>query len=205
MSAFAWSEVVQGLFPYEQGRAMTLVMRFIIRRMRIDVDYRSLVKWLVEQQPVLATRTFLDELSGSGPVLAFLGDYKSLVGVLPLEGLCQEVLARGVATARSLARHLPAPTVQAGQPSLPPITEFVLKTFGDDERVFKEFAVGVHGHEMTWGSLVDNARAKVKVADLFLDHRLPVVRKWALREKQVALAEAEHWMEREEREQFEAG
>jgi hypothetical protein len=81
---------------------------------------------------------------------------------------------------------------------VPDLTERVLVAYGDDEEVFRQFAIGRHDLEASWGPISSHHEGHARLAQAFLNHALPVIRKWAEHE----LAAAEHfggiWRRREE-------
>jgi len=109
----------------------------------------------------------------------------------------------GTVGARRIARHLPSPVVLDRKATVPELTELVLRDYGGDERVFEEFSAGRHDLETSWGPVSSHYEGHAKVARAFLNHRLPVIRKWA--ELEIASAEhsADFWRRHEEDEGFE--
>jgi len=129
----------------------------------------------------------------------YVGTYRSLIQSLPAEIVIKWIKEHGVEAARRLARHLPTPYVDwSGNPAVPPLTEFVLKTFEDDDRTFSEFCVGVHGFQFYSGDIAAQHEKEAETARRFLDHRLRRVREWANLELESSLHLAERWRQTEE-------
>jgi len=105
----------------------------------------------------------------------------------------------GIDGARQLARHLPAPAIaEGGTPVVPELTECVLVAYGNDDQVFREFLAGRDDIEAKWGPVSAHEEKHAHVARSFLNHHLPVIRRWA--EQALARAEesAKFWSNIEE-------
>lgn len=110
----------------------------------------------------------------------YIGRYDRVLATLPEEVVLGWLEQHGLEGARPLARHLPAPGLDAaGEPAVPSLTRKVLERFGHDERVFQEFYAGTATLEGGWGSLAVRAEARARLADRFLGDPLPVIRRWA--------------------------
>ncbi len=107
------------------------------------------------------------------------------------EGILKEWLQEhGVEAARALARHLQPPALDSnGEPLIPPLTEFVLSKFEEDDGVAAAFSAGVHGMEVGVGDLSGRFRELAEFARKFLGHPLRRVHEWA--EGEVASCEAD--------------
>src|SRR5438445_692062 len=130
----------------------------------------------------------------------YVHSFKALVGSLPTEVVKSWIASAGLEGARRLARHLPAPYLKAGEtPIVPDLTAWVLTEFEEDDRVFKEFAAGVHSFKLYAGDIAAPHEAEATVARAFLDHPIRRVREWAEREERWAMDAARQ--EREEAEE----
>jgi hypothetical protein len=133
-------------------------------------------------------RAMLDEKTGWR---FFVGEHRVLVAALPAEVVRDWIEQAGVEGARRVARHLPQPCIGSdGSPVVPPLTYWVLETFEDDARTFREFCAGVHSFKMYSGDIANEHEAEAALARRFLDHPLRRIREWAVLEEQSALAEA---------------
>jgi hypothetical protein len=133
-----------------------------------------------------------------------IGSKREIITALPIEVVMRWLSRVGATGARTIARHLPYPSIaQGGAASVPELTERVLREYGDDQAVFDEFAVGRHNLEVMQGPLSSHYERDAQIARAFLNHPLPVIRRWAQQE----IASAEHsanvWRRREEDEDFE--
>ncbi len=125
-----------------------------------------------------------------------------LVAVLNPADVGEWLDSAGLAGARVLARHLPAPHLdEAGSPVVPAVLELVLSRFEDDDETFRAFVGEVHAHEGWTGNGAARFRAQADVARQFLGHPIRRVREWA----QIEIRDREWWAEREAREHAEWG
>ncbi len=88
----------------------------------------------------------------------------------------------GAEPVRYIARHLDSPCIQDGTPFIPPVTNWVLTQFGEDERVFGEFCMGRHAFEVRVGHTRDHRAEIEQDLEPFRNHTLRWVRRWVERE-----------------------
>lgn len=74
----------------------------------------------------------------------------------------------------------------------------VLRRFGDNDRVFREFCFGAHSFQTYWGDIADEHEREASVAERFLDRESPVIRRWAKQETETARREAQQARQEEE-------
>lgn len=99
---------------------------------------------------------------------------------IPPEVVIGWLESAGVAGARKIARHLPAPYVDtSGAEVIPKLTEFVLSRFEDDDRTFREFCAGTHSFQLYSGDIAAQKEAEAASARPFFNHRLRRIREWA--------------------------
>jgi len=105
----------------------------------------------------------------------------------------------GLEAARRIARHLPLPHLDSeGRPVVPPLTEFVLTEFEDDDWVFHEFCAGVHSFQMYSGDIAAQHEAEAAMAESFLNHPARRIREWAqaeVRHSRWEAQQARQWQE----------
>jgi hypothetical protein len=115
-------------------------------------------------------------------------DRRPFFGLLCFHGLFEAiglpevqrwVTEHGAEVVRYIARHLDSPRLQSGAPFIPPVTEWVLSQFADDDRVFEEFCMGRHAFEVRVGPARDRRTELERAVGPFLRHTLPWVRRWA--------------------------
>ena len=91
----------------------------------------------------------------------------------------------------------------SGQPWIPPLTEFVLTRFEDDDRTFSEFVAGVHSFQLYRGSYSSARDQERLVAKAFMNSPIRRVREWA--QSEMAQAEADAKVHRIREEEFGMG
>jgi hypothetical protein len=109
---------------------------------------------------------------------------------LPHDVIIRWLDEKGSEGALRLARHVPAPFLIEGKPSLHPLTEYLLDKFESDDHVFREFAAGVHSLQGYFGDIAAQKEGEAEVARKFLSHRLRRVRQWAEFEIESAMQNA---------------
>ena len=129
----------------------------------------------------------------------YVDKYTFLIQALPDNVVRDWIASNGVEAARLLARHLPGPHLNSeGEPCVPPITEYVLERFEEDDRVFEEFVAGTHAFQTYWGDFGAQHEQEAELARRFLSHPLKRVREWAAIEVESALQSAERSRQRQE-------
>ncbi|MBI2840300.1 MAG: hypothetical protein HYX75_18440 [Acidobacteria bacterium] len=119
---------------------------------------------------------------------------RSLFSAIPHENTMNWLRSNGRRGAQKIARFLPAPrSTPDGQMFVPPLTEFVLTEFEDDESVFDEFCAGSWYVGGLAGDIAGRYREAEESAKRFLSHPLRRVREWALRATHDARESAERW------------
>ncbi|MGD1212150.1 MAG: hypothetical protein ABR973_12425 [Candidatus Acidiferrales bacterium] len=99
---------------------------------------------------------------------------------IPPEVVIHWLESAGVPGARKIARHLPAPHVDAsGAEVIPKVTEFVLSRFEDDDVTFREFCAGTHSFQIYMGDVAAQKEAEAASVRPFFNHRLRRIREWA--------------------------
>jgi hypothetical protein len=120
---------------------------------------------------------------------------------LPYETVTSWLKQAGVDGARAIARHLQPPYLdENNRPLVPPLTEFVLTTFGDDDRTFREFVAGVHSLQGFVGNVSAVYERQSVVARAFIANPTRRVREWA--QIELRFAEANAKQERIEEEEL---
>jgi hypothetical protein len=130
------------------------------------------------------------------------GPRSGLFQTLPFDSVQRWLERTGKEGARVIANHLKPPHVDdSGDLQIHPLTEYVLRTWGEDEMIFARFAASTHHLQMYTGDIASIHKKEAERARRFLSHPIPAVRRWA--EYEVALGEqqAREWKIREE-EQF---
>jgi hypothetical protein len=108
--------------------------------------------------------------------------YRFLIQNLPLEAIKNWLNSVGVAGARRIAKQLALPYLDwdnDGKTVVPPLTEFVLSKFEDDEETFRKFCVGSHNLQVYIGDMATHKNKEVEIARSFLNHPLRRIGEWA--------------------------
>lgn len=199
--SYAWIKIIEQLIHYNALRAIRITAFGLVGD---DLNHRKaceklLIKFGKARPEIVMNslgRVMLDDRQGWK---LYIDVYRSLVQSLSLEAVVAWLNEQGVKGARVLARHLPIPFVDTeGKPVVPPLTEFVLKTFEDDERVFREFVAGSGTFRMYSGDIAAQHEKEAETAREFLNHPLKRIRQWAEAEMKEARWEAERWRQMDE-------
>lgn len=127
-----------------------------------------------------------------------LGDVSALLQAIP-DGVVREWVDRnGLPAARAIARHLIPPHLHEGEPVVPPLTAYVLGTFEEDERVFREFVAGAHSWQVYADDISAQYLEEAQTAQRFTGHPLRRIREWAMAETEAARRHADYWRQRAE-------
>jgi hypothetical protein len=113
------------------------------------------------------------------------------------------VTRHGDEVVKDIARHLDSPRLQDRQPVVPPVTEWVLSAYENEDSVFREFCLGRHNGEIRVGPARDRRPELEKSLQPFQTHPLRRVREWAqyeLKENERDIALDDYLDDRQERE-----
>ncbi len=128
-----------------------------------------------------------------------MGKYTGLFQILPLEAVKQWLTDTGIEGARAVATFLLSPSVNASQePTVHPLTEYVLTNWGDDESVFERFVVATHRFQMYSGDIAETHQTEADRARVFQTHSLSAIRRWADHEVVRGETQARLWRIRNE-------
>jgi hypothetical protein len=191
-----WVRAVETFAPKDTERACKVA---ILALTGDDYEKRnrawSILSSLAKTQPDLVMESvgkiLLDEEHGWR---LRIGTRSGLFQALPLESVQRWLVETGIEGARMIANHLEPPSVDGnGKPKIHPLTEYVLKKWGDDEAVFGRFAASTHHLQMYTGDIASTYRKEADSARPLLSHPISAIRKWA--EHEVALGEdqARQW------------
>ncbi len=195
-----WSSVLESLSHAEPARAariasFALAQNFVLSQAAEDVLAKIAQ---ANAQTVMNElgQVMLDPKLG---VYFFVGSHRGIINALPVEVVKNWLGSAGVEAARRLARHLPVPFVDPkGRAIVPPLTEFVLAHFEDDDRTFQEFCAGVGSFRSYAGPMAPEKEGEAEVARKFLSHPLRRIREWARGEIDAAMQQAKWWRQFDE-------
>ncbi|GAB1540622.1 hypothetical protein NUACC21_32910 [Scytonema sp. NUACC21] len=125
--------------------------------------------------------------------------YRFLIQNLPLDAMKKWLCSVGTLGAQVIARNLPIPYLDdSGNPVVPPLTEFVLSEFEEDDTIFQQFCSGSHSLQVYMGDIASQKRKEAEIAIKFLHHPLRRVREWAEYEISNCEQDAEMWRQIDE-------
>jgi len=192
-----WAKIVESLAQYDVRRAANVAAQGMIGKgLNQEDDARKLLIAIAGGDSEVAMealgKAIMDESRGWR---FFVGRY-DVIKELPPQTVIAWVKAYGVEAARRIARQLPSPYIsEDGTPVVPPLTLYVLSTFGDDKRVFGEFAAGVHSFQSYMGDIAGQHQKEADIARKFLTYPLPKIQEWAQLEIMDAESQANYWRE----------
>ncbi|MCI0489513.1 MAG: hypothetical protein L0229_23230 [Blastocatellia bacterium] len=198
-----WSAILIALADYDPNRATKIAASGLAmldsRNFSHEDNCKKVIGRLAAKYPYEVMQhvgeVILDDQRGR---FFYFRNYRDLIAALPDQVVIDWLENHGVEAARRLARHLPIPQLKANGATVPPLTEYVLRTFEDDEIVFDAFRDGVHDLQAYWGDIAAQHEMEAQTAEKFLNHPLKRIREWAQYEIQSAKQIAEMWRQHEE-------
>jgi len=199
---YPWSEVLQRLSREEPARAARMAALALASHELYHKDYveKLLIELARDHPDIVMEQLGVVMLEDSERGMYFhIEVHRSLIEALPAEIVMDWLREHGLEAARRIARHLPLPHLDSeGRPVVPPLTEFVLTEFEDDDRVFHEFCAGVHSFQTYWGDIAAQHEAEAAMAECFLNHPARRIREWAqaeVRHSRWEAQQARQWQE----------
>jgi hypothetical protein len=195
-NVYIWRRILDALAHFDFPRAVKIASAHLVSQSGISVR-DQIVKLLID----LAQRDSTAVMTGVGEVMVdsergkrfYVEEYRQLFAKLPTATVQKWIELTGVEGARKVARHLQLPTLDANkQPIIPPLTEFVLRQFENDDRTFQEFCTGAHAGQWYNGDIAGKHETEARKAEQFLNHPMRRVREWAEIERKTALDWAEY-------------
>jgi hypothetical protein len=138
-------------------------------------------------------------LLNPGKTYLVVEKYRFLIRSMPIELMKSWLQSVGVEGAQKIARSLPIPYLSdSGKPVVPPLTEFVLTEFEEDERTFRNFCMGSHSLQLYSGDIPTIHEKEGDVAKHFLTHSIRRIREWANYEITSSRQSAQYWRQLDE-------
>lgn len=196
-----WGKIMVQLASHDPDRAIRIVANGLLSE---DIGLaRETENLLVELGKVYPAPTMKyigetmdDEKRGW---VFFIYNLKHVIAALPPDIVIEWSKNVDIKKVQKLARHLPTPYIdETGTPIVPVLTEYVLRTYEQDERTFNEFGAGIHSSQIYWGDIAAQHEKEAENARKFLDHPLRRIRQWAELEIKSAKREAEWSRQRDE-------
>lgn len=199
--AWGWSQLARDLVELDPIRGITLVVEALAGRTSFSLtqDAGKILIALGADFPTEIMKVLGSALTDGQHRTLFLSEEMTeIFRVLDLETITSWLDSAGREGLLQVARHLPGPTAgDDGSVTLPPITEYVLDRYGDDEDVLSEFNAGQHSGSW-WGDLSEVFAARADAVAKLQHHRSPRVRRWAVQEEANVRAQADRWKRRDE-------
>lgn len=197
-----WGEIIQSLIKDDPSRAAKICTAGLVSDDfgQAEICEKTLVD-VAQLSPPSVMQQLDEVLFGEKGWRFKVGMHRGLFGSLPADTVKDWLHKRGVSAARHLARHLGTPGLDGqGNPVVPEMAEYVLKTFEDDEETFQAFCAGTHSFQLYSGDIAVQHEKEGEVARRFLNHPLRRIREWAELELKSATQAAAMWrQEKEER------
>jgi hypothetical protein len=192
--SYWWARIAERLsIGIEATRVAKLLVEVMLgNNYSLRDDAEGILSSLATKQPS-AVMEFLGEamLDDDRNWMFNAGRFRVFTSV-PQDTLTRWLDVKGVKGALRLARHVPAPFLDdKNQPRLHPLTEYLLTAFENEDRVFREFAAGVHSSQSYMGDMSEHKEKEAELARKFRDHPIRRVREWAELEIASASREAE--------------
>ena len=203
VEAYWWREILEEMLEIDTERTIALACRALFgQHYAFKEEAEKLLSRIAPEysQQIMNQLGYLLMDKESARRL-FITRLVSIFQKLQPEVVIKWLDETGVEGARSIARHLPAPYINENdEPTLHPLTKFVIEKFGGDERVFSEFCAGIHSFRTYVGDISEIREKDAQLAKRFLNYPLPKIREWARREEHWAEEDAKRW--REENEEY---
>ncbi len=101
-----------------------------------------------------------------------------LFEAIGVETIREWIQTNGREHVKEIAQHLDSPSVQNGQPWVPPVTHWLFTEHEGDEVAFRRFCAGRHAMEVRHGGACDRRAELEKALEPFRNHPLRRVRDW---------------------------
>jgi hypothetical protein len=181
-----WLHAIRKLpATYEQRRLELLARVTTETRLDLDIHLTDGALDLLNQLAGKTPQSVMEAIGGKAldPKTRSVFFYQNFRGLFETIGLdvVKEWLARaGSDGALAIARHVLSPMPTMADPTqIPPLTEWLLSEFEDNDDVFAEFCAGRHSGQIFFGSLSGPFEGTEERMQPYLTHRLRRIREWA--------------------------
>jgi hypothetical protein len=199
--SYQWADILRVMLKLNETRVAQIASLALVGKgHQQEQDAAEILVQLAENQPTLVIQQVGEViLSEEYGWHFYIEKYRYLINSLPLNPLKNWLRSVGVLGVQRIASNLAIPFLdEHGNPVVPPLTEFVLSEFEDDERTFRSFCSGSHSLQVYVGDISSQKLKEVKIAEKFLNHPLRRVREWALYEISDTEQQAKFWEQLEE-------
>jgi hypothetical protein len=200
--SYYWDKILRSLAEFDVDKAAKIASLALLGKNHQQNAEQILVD-LAKSHAELVMRRVGEVILDDEQAWRFeMGEYRFLIQNLPLDAIKQWLRSVGVAGAKRIAPQLALPYLDEKDRSVvPPLTEFVLSEFEDDEDTFRKFCSGSHyGLQVYDGvsGLISHKHKEAEIARNFLNYPLRRVREWAQYEIDSCQRDAKHWHQIEE-------
>lgn len=203
--AYYWAKVLKSLAPIDFDRAAKIASLALVGNgSKQKDDAEVILVEMAHSNPDIVMQKLgeliLDEKQGWHFLIE---KYRFLIQSLPLDAVKRWLVLVGVTGAQRLARNLRVPYLdEKNQPVVPPLTEFILSEFEDDEDTFQKFCSGSHSLQVYSGDIASQKQKESEIAKNFLNHPLRRIREWADYEINSCEHQAKFWRQFDEESQI---
>ncbi|MEC4812581.1 MAG: hypothetical protein SAK29_04810 [Scytonema sp. PMC 1069.18] len=180
--AYRWNEILRSLAKTDVDKVARIASLALVGENNQQKDYAEqiLVDFAKSYPDVVMQRIGEVILSEEYRWHFFTEKYRFLIQNLPIDAMKNWLDAVGHIGAQRIARNLAVPHLdENGNPVIPPLTEFILSEFEEDDTIFQKFCTGSHSLQMYMGDIASQKRQEAEIARKFLNHPLRRIREWA--------------------------
>jgi hypothetical protein len=173
-----WQLTIKRLPASHDTRKIGILARAVTNYNLFDIsrDLMGMLTGLAKEHPVDAMKAVGECALSQERELFFMVDDFGLLEAIGYDAVRLWVSQSGPEAARAIAGYLPGPIPKPEDPlHVPPLTEWLLSEFEDDDQVFERFRVGRHSRQIYIGALNGT---QDRIAP-YLEHPLRRVREWA--------------------------
>ncbi len=199
MEAYYWEKIVEVLAQVNAPLAIKIACSLLDDDLSVEEHAEKVLMDLAAKHPDLVMNEFGEALldKKTGWKLEIRG-MSSLINSISTKTVMAWLERTGIEGARKIAGGLPRPFLdKMGSPIVSPLTEEVLRKFGDDKKVVNAFICG-SGIRTYSGDIAAQKMEEASVAAKFLNHPLAAIRQWARVEKDISEKEAARFRQQDE-------
>lgn len=201
MEVYYWEQTLEVFAQINPALATKIACSLLDDDLSVEEHAEKVLVSIAAKHPDLVMsevgEALLDKKTGWKLQIRGMG---GLITAVPRQTVAAWLDKTGIEGARKIAGGLPRPFVdESGNPIVSPLTEEVLKRFGEDEKVVRAFVCG-SGIRSYSGDIGAQHMQEAAVAAKFLNHPIHAIREWAKVEKHGSEVQAARWrLEDEER------
>jgi hypothetical protein len=199
---YHWDEILRSLAKIHIDKAATIASKAIFGGEQQRIRAEQILADLAKSHPEIVMQRLGEFILSEEYQYEwyFLREkHGFLIQSLPIDAMKKWLSSVGAIGAQRIARSLPLPYLdENANPVVPPLTEFVLSEFEDDEHTFREFCLGSHSLQIYIGDVASQKQKEAEIAREFLTHPLRRVREWAEYEISSCEQDAKHWRQIDE-------